>query len=83
VQLYSDCRDTFEKLRAHAEKKKIKYAVGLDPGGETLKKYLRSARFPAAYLVGKDGKGAWEGVPSSKEDRLRETEALIETELAK
>lgn len=82
IQLYSSCFDTMEKLREHAKKQGIAFPVALDPGGQTMKKYLRRPSFPVRYLVGADGKVAREWEPGSGV-KPEDMESAIQEQLAR
>jgi hypothetical protein len=74
--------DTLADLRTEVEHDKFPFAVLWDKEGKTVEKY-KVEGYPAAYLIGIDGKVVWEGHPNAKESEANRYEALIKAELEK
>ncbi|HKS16668.1 MAG TPA: redoxin domain-containing protein [Planctomycetota bacterium] len=72
--------DTMDAVKASVEKAKIKYPTAWDEGGKTCDAYgIRS--YAHAFLIGTDGKVAWEGFPF--EGKIEDREEAIKEELKK
>lgn len=72
----SDAKKDLEKL---AKDDKLAYTIVWDQGGKICKQFEIEG-YPAAYLVGVDGKVIWEGFPLPK---VEEIEKLIDDETKK
>ena len=71
--------DTQAALKADAEKSGLKFPLLWDKDGKNCETYAIRG-FPAAFLIGTDGKVVWEGFPGAKFD---EVEKLLKAELEK
>lgn len=68
MSVYDGTTPSVEVLKKHVEKAKIPYPVMRD-GGENQKAY--DIKFgTTVYLIGPDGKVAWEGLANKKLDAL-------------
>lgn len=65
-------QDTLDAVKESVEKSKVKFPVLWDEGGKVTDAYGIKA-FPAAYLVGVDGKVLWEGVPLAGIEGIEKT----------
>src|SRR5688572_27759033 len=72
--------DTMEAVKESVEKGKIKYATAWDEEGKTCEAYA-IAGYAASFLIGTDGKVAWEGFPLGR--KIEEREALVKEQLKK
>ena len=80
VDIDNGNNDTFDKLKAAVEKSGLKYSVAWDEDAKTCTAYgVRG--YAASFLIGTDGKVAWEGFPVAKP--IEEREALVKKELEK
>ena len=81
--------DTFDKVKALAEKGKVKSPVLWDKGEKNRTAYgIRD--YPKFYLIGTDGKVLWEAFsavfgkdPEKKTEKTLEFEKTLEAELQK
>lgn len=71
--------DAVEAVKAHVEKDKLPFVVVHDYKAVTTRKYGVNA-FPAAYLIGADGKVIWNGTPH--DGIVKELEGRIEAAIA-
>ncbi|MBI3269039.1 MAG: TlpA family protein disulfide reductase [Planctomycetes bacterium] len=71
--------DSPDALREHVQQAKLTFPVAHDVDGKTCEAYAIRG-FPAAFLVGVDGKVIWEGFPLPEVEKLP---AILEAELAK
>jgi thiol-disulfide isomerase/thioredoxin len=74
--------DDFNDLKKEVEEKGEKFAVLWDKGSKTCLEYGIQA-YPQAYLIGVDGNVIWEGLPSSKPEKIEEIEKRMSAEFAK
>ena len=79
IEVDNGAVDTFEAVQADYEKKGLNFPVLWDRGGKTFAAYKRK-NVPWGYLIGADGKVAWEGVALKD---LKEVEKRIEAETSK
>jgi len=71
--------DPFEAVKADYEKKGLNFPVLWDREGKTFAAY-KLKKLPWGYLIGADGKVAWEGGALT---RIEEIEKLIEAQTSK
>jgi peroxiredoxin len=73
--------DTTQQVEEWTNREKIPYPVYYDKDGTMVGQYgVRG--FPSMYLVGRDGKVAWEGHGWGGEEGVAEIEQAIRTALA-
>jgi len=61
--------DSKQKLERHVEEDGLPYPVAWDEAGETCRRYGVQA-FPAAYLLDREGKVVFEGLPNVAVEKL-------------
>lgn len=79
VDIDDGTQDTMEAIHDSVQKAGIKFAVAHDPDAKTVDAYGVKA-FPAAYLIGTDGRVVWEGFPLADVDKV---EKALKKELEK
>lgn len=79
VDIDNGTYDALDALKKHVAEKKIPFPVAHDADAKTCKTYAIKG-YPAAFLIGVDGKVVWEGFPLPE---VKELSAVIEAELAK
>jgi len=79
IDVNSGRGDTKKDLAAYVKKNKKKYPTLWDRDGAVCKKFGIKG-YPAAFLIGADGKVVWEGWPNAE---LSDLPGLIAKELAK
>lgn len=79
IDINNGAIDTKSAVAENVKKKNKKYPTIWDKGQELCTRYGVSG-YPAAFLIGVEGKVIWEGWPNPE---LKKVEALIREELAK
>ena len=79
IDVNSGRGDTKKDLAAYVKENKKKYPTLWDRDGAVCKKFGIKG-YPAAFLIGADGKVVWEGWPNAE---LKDLPGLIAKELAK
>jgi hypothetical protein len=74
--------DAQADLKKDIEESKVPFAVLWDKEAKNVDKY-KVEGFPAAYLLGTDGKVVWEGHPSPRASEAAKLEGRIKAELEK
>ena len=80
IDVSDGSQDAFDALKKEVEEKEEKFAVLWDKDAKVCLTYGIQA-YPQAYLVGADGKVAWEGSPNVK--TVDQIEKVIAAELEK
>jgi len=60
ISVSIDASEDHPKLRSVASELKIPYPVALDPDGEVLAKYASGTGIPLTFVIGRDGKVAYQ-----------------------
>jgi len=79
IEVDNGAADTFEAVKADYAKKGLTFPVLWDREGKTFAAY-KLKNLPWGYLIGADGKVAWEGVALKQ---MEEVEKRIEAETSK
>jgi len=82
VDIDDGSADTQADLKKDVADHKLPFAVLWDKEGRNVANY-KVEGFPAAYLIGVDGKVIWEGHPNAKQSEADKLEAAIKAELEK
>src|SRR5688500_19193682 len=85
IEIEGGASEPTEIVRASVARQELRHFVLSDQGSRNHESYGITA-WPAAYLLGRDGRVVWEGNPNRVVDRpeeLADLLALIESELAK
>ena len=80
VDIDNGAIDKMDAVKTSVEKAKLKYPTAWDEGGKTCEAYgIRS--YAHSFLIGTDGKVAWEGFPF--EEKIEDREEQVKAELKK
>jgi thiol-disulfide isomerase/thioredoxin len=78
LQILSVTKEKPEVVKPFVKENNMKYTIGLDVQGKTMRTYGITA-IPTAYLIGADGKVIWQGHPSElKENQIEEALKMVE-----
>ncbi len=84
IDVHAGAYDELSKLTKHVESpSKFPYPVVHD-ADNLINEVYDIASYPAAYLIGSDGKVVWEGVPDANNaEQMKALEARVAAELKK
>jgi peroxiredoxin len=82
VDIDDGSEDSQADLKKDVQDHKLPFPVLWDKEGKNVATY-KVEGFPAAYLIGVDGKVIWEGHPNARQSEADKLEAKIKAELEK